>query len=429
MRISKSEITKDFIPFLYDVSIFISIAVLTKGLRYIGSVLAARYLGVIEYGQLVLFMQSAGYVSVVLELGLPSAIIFFCVRRNERLGPLVILSLLSITGIAVAMLIGAWVTPTVLIDKYLLETMANELLWIMFYGIIIASSNILLAGIRAQKRNSLFSILFALPGALFFMLLVSAISFGVLGFELALMFLVLSSLFSLLTLLISLRFDLTGEITLRVASLRSVFGYGLRNYLTRILSAGFQIIPIMFIAAATYEEALGYFGAAIVAASLFRLVGQSLSLFLTAQISDKQKYESFRFTILLSIFLGLGLALIIPVVLYFSDFLISFIYGDAYLGAVTIIQWMVGAVTCEILIGILLRPFITSEKPIHSVQWFVYGLILIVLLANLAMVESTTVSFYLNEVGKALLISQSVGLVMALLLLLTWSKHDLRSTL
>ena len=48
------------------------------------SVLVARYLGVIEYGKFALFIQASGYAAVLIEIGLPSAIIF-SVRKKHNL--------------------------------------------------------------------------------------------------------------------------------------------------------------------------------------------------------------------------------------------------------------------------------------------------------------------------------------------------------
>ena len=55
-----------------------------------------------------------------------------------------------------------------------------------------------------------------------------------------------------------------------------------KNYLT-YSSTDYNILSIF-----EYDEALGYYAAAMITVSIFRLIGQSLSLFLTAKLRKKR---------------------------------------------------------------------------------------------------------------------------------------------
>ena len=112
-----------------------------------------------------------------------------------------------------------------------------------------------------------------------------------------------------------------------------VFNFGLKNYATRLLSSGAQIAPFIFIALSEYKNALGYFGAAVIIVSLVRLIGQSISMLLTARLSKLADKNSYLFTTLLSSG-RLSSIYFISFNILFSRTHNIFIYGQRYLPAV-----------------------------------------------------------------------------------------------
>ena len=285
---------------------------------------------------------------------------------------------------------------------------------ILAYAFFLSGFNVLLAGVRAQSKNLFYSVSFAMPGVLFFIFLVIVIGFTEPRLKNVVLILNLSCMVSFGALVIYFYPELVRSKFPRIAVLKDIVGYGVKNYLTRILSTGLQVAPFVVLAVLEHEEALGYYAAAMIAASLFRLMGQSLSLFLTAKLSDQAEADSLRFVFVLSLLMAVGFAVLIPIISKFSDELMVFVYGADFLPAGVLVSWLMIAVSCEILIGVILRPFITRDVPLHFVQWLVYGSALLALLVALKSINFVEVNLFLPGLGRSLVLANGIGLILSI---------------
>ena len=429
MQLPNLKFAKDLRNFFFDVGIFLIIAVTSKGLRYIASVMVARYLGVVEYGKFALFIQSSGYAAVLIEIGLPSAIIFFCVRKKHNLDALLLAAAVSVAVCTFLLSIFLYVglqsfsDYMASLDQYKDFTDGNALFFIFIYAFFLSSFNILLAGIRAQSRNLVYSFAFAMPGVLFFLFVVAFLFFSDLHLEAALSMLMLSCFVCVGALITYFLKGLKRAEFPQVKTYTAILSYGLKNYFTKILSTGLQVIPFIVLAIFEYDEVLGYYAAAMITASIFRMIGQSLSLFLTAKLSGEDETESLRFVVALSLFLAFGFAVLIPSISYFSDEIMVLVYGDDFLPAGELVSWLLIAVACEILIGIILRPFITRNVPLHFVQWLVYGVALAALIFGLASISVLEIDLFLRAVGQSLVLAGVTGLSLSVFAFCILARH------
>ena len=412
--------------FLIDVFFLMIVTIGAKGLRYISAVIIARNLSIEDYGYYAYFIQMAGYISVIIEVGLPTSIIVLSLRKGIDLEKILHISLifLAISAIFSYLFIKLYLEPRAGISLF--DFGDIEIQMLLIYSYLIFFGSLLMACLRAKEKNQEYSLLLFFLGLLTFLLILIILFFDKLT--------LINSIFSLISAsaiwvlaLIYFNKNLFKKFEIpKLNHVSVVFNFGLKNYVTRLLSSGVQILPFIFIALSEYKNALGYFGAAAIIVSLVRLIGQSISMLLTARLSKLADKNSYMFTTLLSGGLGLVLFISYPLIYFSLEHIISFIYGQRYLPAVYIVNFSLIAVSFEVITNVIIRPFITQNISRHYLQWIVYLIILIIMIASYMLSKWNDISSFLIVIGKSMALSNFIGLLAAItFLIILWKKTSI----
>lgn len=411
--------------FALDVAFLITITVASKGFRYIASVIVARNLSIDEYGYYAYFLQFAGYLSVLIELGLPTSIIVLNIRRGIELNKIFHIAILYIcfSALLAYFFINEFINKN---SQYsIIEIQSIDANLIIAYVFLVFLGSVLMSCIRAKQKNNQYSLLVFLLGLLTLITTLYALFFTNFELQHAIWAIILATFIWILILFFVNRDLLASFVLPKTSLVKEIFNFGFKNYITRILSSANQLIPFLFIAYSAYPEALGYFGAGAIIISLIRLLGQSISLLLTAKLSSLTNQDSFLFTIYLSSSLGLILLFFYPILDLSIETLISLIYGERYLPAVFIIKLSLIGVAFEVITALIIRPFITINNPRHYFQWLVYASTSLVLFMTYFNTSISGLPNYLELIGKGIALSNFVGFVVAIVLfVIVWLQNN-----
>ena len=98
---------------------------------------------------------------------------------------------------------------------------------------------------------------------------------------------------------------------------------------------------------------------------------------------------------------------------------------EEFLPAGALVSWLLVAVAVN-TIGIILRPFITRNVPLHFVQWIVYGSALVVLTLGLGCITVREIDLFLRALGQFLVIASVTGLSLSIAALWVLAHHRAR---
>ena len=403
--------------FLKDAALLMGVLVSSKAFRYIATLVIARNLTVSDFGYYAYFLQVAGYLGVIIEVGLPTSIIVLNIRRGIPLNSIfqIILIFTMVTSSILFILV------TQFEFKYFSESLfklgAIDLILVIVYGYSIFIGNVLTACVRAKEKNNLYSQLMFLLG----ILILAATILTLIYTSFSLTDVLLSVIWATITWIIIISIlnrDLFKSPQIpKFKRIKEIFSFGFKNYVTRLISSVIYLFPFIFISSSAYPSALGYLGAATIFISIIRLIGQSLSLLLTAKLSSLTREKSYMFTIAISSGFFCIVLLVFPILFLTLDPIVTFLYGDKYILAVTVIRLALIGVAFEIITTLLIRSFITNEDPKHYLQWLVYLTIISVMAICLHTANYDDLVGLLSIVGSSIAISSFFGFLVALFLL------------
>ena len=288
---------------------------------------------------------------------------------------------------------------------------------VLVYGYSIFIGNVLTASVRAKENNKLYSQLMFLLGILILAATILTLTFTQFSLGDVLRSLIWATITWIVIISLINRDLFQSPKVPEFKRIKEIFGFGLKNYVTRLLSSAVYLIPFIFVSSSSYPMALGYLGAAVVLISIIRLIGQSLSLLLTAKLSSLSREKSFLFTLTLSAGFFCLVLLVFPILFLTLDPLITLLYGEKYIPAASVIRLSLIGVAFEILIALLIRSFITNENPKHYLQWIVYLSIVLVMVLYFFTAKYDNLIGLLNVVGSSIAISSFIGFLVALFLL------------
>ena len=403
--------------FLKDAIVLMGVLVSSKAFRYIATLVIARNLSVSDFGYYAYFLQVAGYLGVIIEIGLPTSIIVLHIRKGIPLSS--IFQVVLIFALTTSSILYLLITQLEFqfFSESLLKLGTIELVLVLVYGYSIFIGNVLTACVRAKEKNNLYSQLMFLLGIIILTAIVLTLRFT----NFTLTDVLLSLIWATISWIIIISFlnrDLFQSLNLpKLSRIKEIFSFGLKNYVTRLISSAIYLFPFIFISASAYPAALGYLGAAAIFISIIRIIGQSLSLLLTAKLSSLSKDKSFLFTAAISIGFFCIALLVFPLLFLILDPLVILLYGEKYILAVAVIKLYLIGVAFEILTTLLIRSFITNENPKHYLQWLVYLSIILVMSLYLSTAKYDGLIELLNIVGSSIAISSFFGFLVAVLLL------------
>ena len=403
--------------FLKDAIVLRGVLVSSKAFRYIATLVIARNLSVSDFGYYAYFLQVAGYLGVIIEIGLPTSIIVLHIRKGIPLSS--IFQVVLIFALTTSSILYLLITQLEFqfFSESLLKLGTIELVLVLVYGYSIFIGNVLTACVRAKEKNNLYSQLMFLLGIIILTAIVLTLRFT----NFTLTDVLLSLIWATISWIIIISFlnrDLFQSLNLpKLSRIKEIFSFGLKNYVTRLISSAIYLFPFIFISASAYPAALGYLGAAAIFISIIRIIGQSLSLLLTAKLSSLSKDKSFLFTAAISIGFFCIALLVFPLLFLILDPLVILLYGEKYILAVAVIKLYLIGVAFEILTTLLIRSFITNENPKHYLQWLVYLSIILVMSLYLSTAKYDGLIELLNIVGSSIAISSFFGFLVAVLLL------------
>ena len=414
--------------FLKDAIVLMGVLVASKAFRYIATLVIARNLSVSDFGYYAYFLQVAGYLGVIIEIGLPTSIIVLNIRKGIPLSS--IFQIIIVFALITSSILYLLVTQLEFqfLSDSLLRLGTIELVMVLVYGYSIFIGNVLTACVRAKEKNSLYSQLMFLLGTLILAATVLTLTFTNFTLTDVLLSLIWATI-SWIVIISLLNRDLFQSPKLpKFKRIKEIFSFGLKNYVTRLLSSAVYLFPFIFISSSSYPTALGYLGAAAIFISIIRLIGQSLSLLLTAKLSSLTREKSFLFTVVLSLGFFCLVMLIFPILFLVLDPMIIILYGEKYILAAPIIRLLLIGVVFEILTSLLIRSFITNENPKHHLQWIVYISIIFVMISYLVTAKYEGLIELLNIVGLSNAISSFSGFLVALFLFFAERNRSLKIT-
>lgn len=402
--------------FLRDAIVLMGVLVASKAFRYIATLIIARNLTVSDFGYYAYFLQVAGYLGVIIEIGLPTSIIVLNIRNGIPLSSIFQITLVFALVTSSVLYLVITQLESQILNESLLRLGTIELTLVLVYGYSIFIGNVLTASVRAKENNKLYSQLMFLLGVLILAATVLTLNFTQFSLADVLRSLIWATITWIVIIsLINLDLFQSPKVP-KVNRIKEIFGFGLKNYLTRLLSSAAYFIPFIFISSSSYPKALGYLGAAAILTSVLRVIGQSLSLLLTAKLSSLSREKTFLFTVALSVGFCCLVLLVFPFLFLALDPLITLLYGEKYIPAVTVIRLSLVGLAFEILTTILIRSFITNEDPKHYLQWMVYLSILFMMVFYFLTAKYDSLVGLLNAVGSAIAISSFFGFLVALVL-------------
>lgn len=414
--------------FLKDAIVLMGVLVASKAFRYIATLVIARNLSVSDFGYYAYFLQVAGYLGVIIEIGLPTSIIVLNIRKGIPLSS--IFQIIIVFALITSSILYLLVTQLEFqfLSDSLLRLGTIELVMVLVYGYSIFIGNVLTACVRAKEKNNLYSQLMFLLGTLILAATVLTLTFTNFTLTDVLLSLIWATI-SWIVIISLLNRDLFQSPKLpKFKRIKEIFSFGLKNYVTRLLSSAVYLFPFIFISSSSYPTALGYLGAAAIFISIIRLIGQSLSLLLTAKLSSLTREKSFLFTVVLSLGFFCLVMLIFPILFLVLDPMIIILYGEKYILAAPIIRLLLIGVVFEILTSLLIRSFITNENPKHHLQWIVYISIIFVMISYLVTAKYEGLIELLNIVGLSNAISSFSGFLVALFLFFAERNRSLKIT-
>lgn len=403
--------------FLKDALILLSVLIFSKGIRYISSIIILRNLSLVDYGFYAYFLQLAGYLGVLIEVGLPMSIIILHVRKRIALNE--IFFVIGIYFFIVFLLLIAFslVAYPLFFNRLFSEIGPIKIIYIAVYGSLIFLGNILTASIRAKGKNNQYSQLIFLLGLFSLLATLGALQFTDFRFIDVLNALIIGTLIWVL-IVCFLNKDLFNFNKLSdLSSVKIIFSVGFKNYITRLISSFIYLFPFLFIGYTNNPKALGYLGASTLIISAFRLIGQSLSLLLTAKLSSLSKENSLKFTIILAMGTLTLLCFSLFLISLIFEEVVEIIFGVKYLPAIILMKFCLVGVAFEILTSILTRSFVTNEFPKYNFQWLVYSSILLVLMAVFGFGDYSSFEEFLYLLGFGIAFSYFVGFLCSIFLL------------
>ena len=358
--------------FLKDVSTLLLVTLFAKSLRYLSTIIIARNISIEDYGTYAYFIQLSGYLCTIIEIGLPTSIIIFHIRRGISLSQIFLVIMTFILSIFFTLFIGLSFYQVLSGNTDFILSGSLSAHHLLLYSFVLIIGSILMASVRAKEQNLKYSFFTFLLGSFFFTSIVITKYFFGLSL-LSAYFSIFAASFLWVVILLITNLDLFHKsINKRLPWISDLFKFGLKNYITRLLSSFVQLLPYIFLISIEETKILGFFGVAVTMMSIFRLLSQSVSMLITSRLSSLSDESSYSFSFVISLILILIFSITLPILLNFMEQIIELIYGFRYLDAVPLISLCLIAVVLEILIIFIIRPFITSSNPVPSFQWIVY---------------------------------------------------------
>ena len=403
--------------FIKDASILLSVLIFSKGIRYISSILIARNLNVEDYGFYAYFLQLSGYLGVLIEVGLPMSIIILHLRHRIALNEIFFVIVIYFIFVTSFLFTFSFFASFSTFKKSFIEIGNLELIYIVIYGSLIFFGNILTATVRAKEKNNLYNQLIFLLGLITLCATILALQFT--SFELidVLNALIIGTIIWILVVCLINKDLFNFKKLSDISLLKKIFSVGIKNYFTRLISTLIYLFPFLFISYTNNLKAMGYLGLASLIASVFRLIGQSLSLLLTAKLSSLSKENSLIFTITLTVGIFILFCFSFFLIQIILEDAIELIFGAKYLPAIILIKLSLIGAGFEVLTSLLTRSFVTNKFPKYNYQWLVYFSILLVLMVTFSFGDYSTFEEFLYLIGFGIAVSYFVGFLFSIFFL------------
>ena len=152
--------------FLRDAIVLMGVLVASKAFRYIATLIIARNLTVSDFGYYAYFLQVAGYLGVIIEIGLPTSIIVLNIRNGIPLSSIFQITLVFALVTSSVLYLVITQLESQILNESLLRLGTIELTLVLVYGYSIFIGNVLTASVRAKENNKLYSQLMFLLGVL-----------------------------------------------------------------------------------------------------------------------------------------------------------------------------------------------------------------------------------------------------------------------
>lgn len=404
---------KDVTSFLQLSGILLGVSVIAKMLRYVGNVIVARYTTVEDFGAYNLFFQLSGYISTIAEFGIPSAIIYCHLRLGMSVNR--INSIISVYLVCIAIIYIIFFALLLAFINGIAEWSPGETFvsFLLPYSLFLILQNSQVAMLRAKKWDTKFNVSIAVSGLAFLMTIIALVSVESVTLDTALG----AAAIALMTS-IAANYYLIGikeiiPFKLSKVDVVSLFSLGSKNYASRLLSTGAQFLPMGLLFTLGNLEAMGFFAVAVFFMSFVRMANQSVSLLLTAKLSEISDQQSLQFTLILLTIMG-SLFFVIGIPLMFAmEELITAIYGIRYLDAVEISRFAIVSVIFECLTITALRPFVTSESHHFAILYYVYTTVIVMMLAMFSLSFLLGVGI-LHSIGVAMVFCNVCGFAFAI---------------
>jgi O-antigen/teichoic acid export membrane protein len=402
--------------FLLEAAKLLSVSAVGRVLRYASNILVARSLTVVEFGTYSFFFQAAGYVGMILENGISTSTIFIHIRKkiptNVIFSAATVYILVSSTFLCIVT-----VFLSVLFPGMLRHLGPSVFVWaLMPYVILLIINNVLLSIMRARRLNASYNWSNLLFGAVF--ITVNGVAYITIGLDLGVALasaLVALAVWLAFNIMVTFRSSLVPfQFEFRAA--KKLVSFGTLNLGSRLLSNATQLAPYIVLKYWNAPVAMGLFGVAVFFMSIFRMIGQSVSLLLTAKLSELSMRESRRFALTLSAVLGVAFCGAIPLIGSVLERVITVIYGERYQGAVGVSLLAMVAAAFEVALGILLRPELTSERPSFRLVYPVQFLALAGTVGAMLVTRHFVGLDVLNAVGVGMVVGSGSALCAALVL-------------
>ncbi len=368
-------------PFLKQVSYLLFVSIGARAIRYFANIIVARSIEIEDFGIYTTFFQFVGYVTIILEIGLPATIIYFVVRQKTPTANYFAIALIIIPFLGI-MIFGLMFFCNLIGIKFRIsEFILTNAVYFLPYCFFLAFNNSLMAIVRALGKNWLFNASLLVSGSsLLVIFVIIHYAFGISTHN--------AWVGSIISLGITLSFnyaylrrDHLRPLRFDYSLLKKSMPYGMKNFLYRLLSNLCQIMPFTLILLEEDKVLLGYMSAALLGMSVFRIVGQSISLLLTAKLSSLDIKTASNFNATICFLLAIGSSFGIGLFTFFGEDIIEFIYGEKYKGAHRICLYGVIWASLELIIGVSCRVFMTAEKAFFKPVFIVYSVIALSIIA------------------------------------------------
>ena len=352
---------------------------------FLVGIITARLLGAADRGLYVLFFTSASIISMLLYLGMTQANVYFLNREKADHHKIISNSLSFV--LVQASLLGAILLVVEHTDYLSGNTwLTEDLFFLLFISSVLMLADMLFSGIALGLHHyTIFTQNLVIQSALIFFATVPLFVTD-LGVNQIIFLRVLASLVAAAILVVRLLLASRFRFALPdVSLLGRQLTFGVRNYIQNFVGLLNYRIYFYILAVFVDQAAVGIFSVAILLLEAIRLIPEAAGTVLFPQLTKLLQSDSAdRFTAQVTrtvLFITLFVSLCVFI---FATPIILLIFGDEYVGAISLLRIMTIGVTVGIFYQIFSRYF-TSRFQQHKT----------IISGSVALLVGTTLSLYL----------------------------------